>query len=523
MNPASPFAFRWLGTHAARSPDAPCIGTPAGWLSYGAVQLRVARMAADLSSRGLARGEFVLIALPNGPAAVVASLAVQSLGACAVEVDLHWDADSLARVVTQTGARIAVIHGRSAVRWSQAVPALGHCYVVHPAPLSERLRRTLRLGSLSQLSEDGTVPGGAARAPIRAKPPDADGRALVLYTSGSTGAPRGVVLTHRNIAANTRSICAYLGLSASDRVMSILPLHYCYGKSLLQTHLFVGGSVFFDHRFMYPRAVLDAMAREQCTGFAGVPATFELMRRQLRAGAIGAPSLRYVTQAGGPLRPDTARWARAAFAPAKLFVMYGQTEATTRLSYLPPARAAEKPGSIGRGMPGVELRVVADDACPLPHGAIGNLIARGDNVTPGYLNDVAATREIIRDGWLWTGDLGYQDEDGFIFLTGRSRDFMKLRGHRVSATEIEDCLCQHPDVSEVAVIGVPDDVEGEIAAAFVVACAGRAPAADALRKFCRDRLAAYKVPKIIRFEKALPRTGRGKPRKADLRLKMATP
>ena len=182
--------------------------------------------------------------------------------------------------------------------------------------------------------------------------------ALVLYTSGSTGTPHGVIQTFRNVDANTRSIVAYLGLTGEDRASVTLPFYYSYGRSVLQTHLFAGGSVFLDNRMAFPRIVLEALASEGCTGFAGVPLTFELIRRQVDVSSIHFPRLRYLTQAGGEMAPETIAWVRTAFQPAKLYVMYGQTEATARLSYLPPDRAEDKAGSIGIGIPGVELQVV---------------------------------------------------------------------------------------------------------------------------------------------------------------------
>ncbi len=166
--------------------------------------------------------------------------------------------------------------------------------------------------------------------------------ALILFTSASSGEPRGVLLTYRNIAANAESIVEYLKLTPADRVMSILPLSYSYGRSLLNTHLWCGGSILFDARFMYPRVVVEAIGAQHCTGFAGVPLTFELLHRTCDPRSVAMPSLRYVTVAGGALATGIRRWVRDAFAPAQFFVMYGQTEATARLAYLPPGRRAAR-------------------------------------------------------------------------------------------------------------------------------------------------------------------------------------
>jgi acyl-CoA synthetase (AMP-forming)/AMP-acid ligase II len=341
--------------------------------------------------------------------------------------------------------------------------------------------------------------------------PAPESPALLVYTSGSTGGPRGVIQTFQNIFANTESICQYLNLRAEDCVLSILPLYYCYGKSLLQTHMRVGGSIFLDGRFLYPRVVMQAMAEENCTGFAGVPLTFELLQRQVGdLKSLLSPSLRYVTQAGGAMRPSTVEWVRHTFAPALLYVMYGQTEATARLSFLPPAFAKAKAGSIGRGIPGVELRVVDADGHPCAPGVEGELVARGDNISPGYFKDEEATREMLKGGWLYTGDLGHADSEGFVFIGGRAKEFLKLGGHRTSPVEIENVLLGHPNVAEAAVVGMPDALEGEHAVACVVLKAPKQTSPEALRKFCYKHLPAFKIPKHIYEYTALPKTGAGK-------------
>ena len=302
---------------------------------------------------------------------------------------------------------------------------------------------------VSLLLEDGRVDPDLGRAPEAALPELApDAAALVLYTSGSTGRPHGVVQTFRNIDANTRSIVQYLGLTNEDRALLTLPLYYCYGRSVLQTHLHAGGSLFLDNRSAFPRVILETLASEGCTGFAGVPLTFEIIRRMVDVSSLVLPRLRYVTQAGGPMAPETIAWARKAFHPARLFVMYGQTEATARLSYLPPDRAAEKEGSVGIPIPGVELRVVDEAGSELPPGDIGELVARGANVTPGYLDEPEETAAILRDGWLWTGDLACRDTEGFIYLRGRVREILKVGGKRVSPVEIEQTITRHPDVRD---------------------------------------------------------------------------
>ncbi|RPH64401.1 MAG: AMP-dependent synthetase [Acidobacteria bacterium] len=520
MSSSSPFVFDWLFEHAECQPHAPAVGTPAGWLSYQQLAERVRRLATAFRAAGMAAQSRVLVALANGPAAVAVSLAIQAVGACAVELDVDWGADHVAAIANQTEAEFAVILGRNALLWSQVRHTWTRLFIVHPSTQPEPPYEAPQREALAWISEDGDMPDVHADKSAVEGILDPDTPALLVYTSGSTGGPRGVIQTHKNISANTRSICQYLELGPQDRVMSILPLYYCYGKSLLQTHLCAGGSIFFDHRFTYPHVVMEAIREQRCTGFAGVPLTFELLKRLVNVTSLDLSTLRYVTQAGGGMQPETIRWAREAFAPARLYVMYGQTEATARLSYLPPECAVEKEGSIGRGIPGVELQIVDQDGVPCADGVRGQVVARGDNVTPGYFRDPEGTSEILKDGWLWTGDLGHRDADGFVFLSGRLKEILKVGGHRVSAVEIEQEICRHLDVQEAAVVGAPDDIEGEIPIAFVVARPGAVVDGPALRKFCRDRLPIYKVPKLVYFVSELPRTGAGKVSKSELREKI---
>jgi acyl-CoA synthetase (AMP-forming)/AMP-acid ligase II len=520
MSSSSPFVFDWLFEHAECTPQAPAVGTPTGWLSYQQLAERVRRLATAFRAAGMAAQSRVLVALANGPAAVAVSLAIQAVGACAVELDVDWGTDHVAAIASQTGAQFAVILGRNALQWAQVRHSWERLFIVHSSTQPESTHEAPHREALSWISDDGDIAGIDCDTSAVERHLDPDSPALLVYTSGSTGGPRGVIQTHRNINANTRSICQYLELGPQDRVMSILPLYYCYGKSLLQTHLWAGGSIYFDHRFSYPHLVMEAIREQRCTGFAGVPLTFELLKRLVNVKAMNLTTLRYVTQAGGGMQPETIRWAREAFAPARLYVMYGQTEATARLSFLPPECAVEKEGSIGRGIPGVELEIVDEAGVRCADGVKGHVVARGENVTPGYFRDPEGTAEILKDGWLWTGDLGHRDSDGFVFLSGRVKEILKVGGHRVSAVEIEQEICRHLDVLEAAVVGAPDDIEGEIPIAFVVARPGAVVDGPALRKFCRDRLPIYKVPKVVYFVPELPRTGAGKVSKSELQARI---
>lgn len=351
-----------------------------------------------------------------------------------------------------------------------------------------------------------------------------DELAALMFTSGSTGKPRGVMVSHRNIIANTESIIEYMGLKSSDRVMAVLPFDYCFGASLLHTHLRVGGSIVVDSRFMYPQTTLQRMSETKCTGLAGVPSHFQILLRRSGLANSNLPHLRYVQQAGGQLAPTFVTELRKALPGKQIFIMYGQTEATARLSYLPPDLLDSKQGSIGKGIPGVRLQVLDERGGPVAPGETGEIVAEGANVALGYWRDVEESANTFRNGRLYTGDLATVDEDGFIYILDRAKDFLKCGGKRMSCRMLENALLEHPGLLEAAVVGVSDDVLGEAAVAYAVAQDPmKAPSIEELRSHCKERLSPVFVPKQIVLVRSLPKNSGGKVLKAMLKTSPPEP
>jgi long-chain acyl-CoA synthetase len=346
--------------------------------------------------------------------------------------------------------------------------------------------------------------------------------AVFLCTSGTTANPKVVRLTHRNIQANTSSIIKYLALTPADRMMTILPLDYCFGASLLHTHLCVGGSVVLS-RFLYPESVLDLIEATECTGLAGVPFTYQTLLRNTTFATRPLKTLRKVQQAGGKLPNVLIKELLAAVPQAELYIMYGQTEATARLSYLPPPYLATKLGSIGRGIPGVELQVIGESGREVKPGEVGEIIARGDNISPGYLNDPQATAEKFINGALYTRDMASIDEEGFIYITDRKADFIKSYGHRVSSQEIEACALELPTLVAAAAIGVPDLVQGEAIKIFVTLSNHSQLTTTEIIAHCKRRMARHMVPNEVFIVKNLPTNVNGKILKSALREQIMEP
>jgi len=336
--------------------------------------------------------------------------------------------------------------------------------------------------------------------------------AAIMFTSGSTALPKGVMLSHDNFIANTASIIDSLSLREDDIMMVVLPFYYCYGLSLLNTHLRIGGSLVLNNNFVFFSQTIQHINNYQCTGFAGVPSHFQLLLRKTDLfRRIKMPSLRYVTQAGGRLYDSFISEFINIFPQIKFFVMYGQTEATARLSVLPPERLSEKIGSIGKGIPRVELKVVNEEQSPVSPGEIGEIIVKGKNVMVGYWDDTVSTSAAIKDGWLYTGDLATVDEDGFIYITARKKEIIKIGGIRISPREIEETIVKMEGIVDCTAEAMCDELLGEaIKVTVVVNETGKSITSDDLKRFCGTKLAPYKIPAYFTFHKTMEISPSGK-------------
>jgi long-chain acyl-CoA synthetase len=371
--------------------------------------------------------------------------------------------------------------------------------------------------SLPFFFDDGLELGGEWNGLASPSVDNMDEDVALMFTSGTTGKPRAVRVTGRNILSNTESIIGYLKLDREQRILVVLPFYYCFGASLLHTHLRAGGSLVLCNSFAYPETALDMIEQTACTGLAGVPSTYQTLLRNTSLPRRGLKTLRKVQQAGGKLPVVFIKELMTALPESQIYVMYGQTEATARLSYLPPELLEAKLGSIGRGIPGVYLSVLNEAGNPVKPGEVGEIIARGENVSPGYLDEPEASAEKFGSGCLHTGDLATVDEDGFIYVVDRKSDFIKCLGHRVSSQEVEADVLQIPEVVSAAAIGVPDEVQGEAIVVFATVKKNTALTQDDVIAYCRQHMARHMVPKEVIFIDSLPMNAHGKVVKSKLK------
>jgi acyl-CoA synthetase (AMP-forming)/AMP-acid ligase II len=462
-------------------------------VTYGELRATAERVACALHSAGITPGARVGILGENSAFWVASYLGILKLGAVAVPFPARLSGDKLDALASLTACAAICMDERRA---RQYAARLGEqCAIVTP----EHVLGDAAIGVLG-----ASLPGRGA--------PETHGvtehidLAALMFTSGSTGEPNAVKVSHRNIMANADAIVEYLDLAADDRIMVLLPFDYCFGLSLLHTHLHVGGSLALNNASHLVEDVLNDLERFACTGLAGVPAIYQNLLRRSSFARRTYPQLRHAQQAGGKLPNSLITEFLTAQPHVRFFVMYGQTEATSRLSYLPPERLVDKLGSIGKGIPGTRLYVLDERGAPVLPGEVGEIVAEGDSVTLGYLIPDPA-KDSFRDGRLYTGDQGQVDEDGFIFVVGRMSDFIKPNGHRISVKEIEDTLCEMREIVEAAVVGIPDPDLGEAARAFIVLRAGCEVSHKQIVEHCKGRLPSYAIPREVTFLTELPKSG----------------
>jgi long-chain acyl-CoA synthetase len=469
--------------------------------TYGDLRLAATDVAKYLVREGGVKGDRALLVSENGFFWVAAYLGILRAGLVCVPLPPSISPQDLDQILGTTESRFAFLQSSVAHKHKDR---FGQIDVVTDKA-STSPNGIYPPVSLKQ------VPESVRSVQCSFPSVEAVDLAALMFTSGSAGKPQGVMVSHGNIIANTESVIEYLKLTDSDRMMTVLPFHYCFGTSLLHTHLRVGGSLVVDQRFLYPETILQVMLETECTGFAGVPSHFQILLRNSSLRKKTFPHLRYVQQAGGHLAPMFIRELREALPGTQIFVMYGQTEATARLSYLPPERLDQKLGSIGKGIPDVKLCVVDESGNDVGPEQVGEIVAEGENVALGYWRAPEATAATFRNGRLHTGDMATVDKDGYIYIVDRAKDFLKIGGKRISCRQIEDQLLECDELLEAAVVGIPDEILGEAVKAFVVP---HTPNCNGLRetlyRFCRENMPPDLVPKDIALVQALPKNSAGK-------------
>ncbi len=508
--------YNYLISSARSTPAKTAVITETEKVDYKALLSRAARFASAARAAGLKKGDRVVLFTDNSVGYVVSYFGTLLAGGVVVGQSTANKERHLANIVRHSEAVGIVTSGRSLRTVSRVIPDSPSLrFLFHDGrfdKIDPPARIVAREFSEIETTERDGLPELTAKAGDLAQ---------IIYTSGTTGNPKGVALSHGNLSANTESIIGYLDLTPSDRVMVVMPFYYSYGNSLMLTHIACGGSVVIDNRFAYPQKIIERMAEEEVTGFSGVPSSFAILLHKAGLNGRSLPALRYVTQAGGAMSPALTKELAEALPGVEIFIMYGQTEASARLSWLEPKMLFKKLGSIGKAIPGVTLTVRTEDGRPVKPGDVGEIVARGANIMFGYWKNEEATRAVLKEDGLHTGDLATVDEDGFIYIVSRQSDMIKSGAHRISPKEIEEVIMESDGVHEVAVVGEEDALMGENIVALVVTKPGENVTSKDLMRLCGRHLPLYKLPKRIEFRDALPKTASGKVRKNLLRNELA--
>jgi long-chain acyl-CoA synthetase len=507
-----------LRAAAAARPDHVAIVAGERRMTYAELDRAAGALAGALHSLGVERGDRVALVLPNGIEAAIAIYGTLRAGAAFTPLNPTIKRAKLAYVLNDCGAVAVICDGRLAPLVQDA--RSGAPSVRHVIATGEPRDDALSLDALLDASVAAAPAPAAgvadtdAAAPAAQSPLSVD-LAAIVYTSGSTGPPKGVTLTHANMTFAAGSIVEYLGMNADDRILCVVPLSFDYGLYQLLMSVRGGATLILERGFAFPGRVVELLERERITGLPGVPTIFQVLTSLSGLAERELPDLRFLTNTAAALPAATIAALRATFPHARLYSMYGLTECK-RVSYLPPEQLDARPESVGIAIPGTEVWIEDDEGKPAAPGEVGELIVRGAHVMQGYWNDPEATAQRLRPGrWPWervlaTGDLFRADEDGYLYFVGRRDDIIKSRGEKVSPKEVENVLYALPGIREAAVVGTPDPILGMAIKAVVALEQGSDLTEQNIIRHCAKHLEDFMVPKIVEFRDELPKTDSGK-------------
>ena len=498
-----------LRAHAEHKPDHIALRVGERVFSYAELNAAVDSWAKLFRGLGVARGDRVIIALDNAYETVVGFYGALRADAVPSIVGAGRRTKRLERIIGLAEPRVLITNSKVAQALGLAVTRACRVVLVDDAELE---------GTTSLASAMREF--GSSSTPLRRESIELD-LATLCWTTGSTGEPKGVMLTYQNLRNSAAAIASYLEHSHDDVVMCVLPLLHTYGLfQLLVTH-FSGGTLVLEAGFSLAVPILKRLQEMKVTGFAGVPTIYASILALKDLDRFDLSGLRYLTNAGYALPASHLKRLHELCPNTRIYAMYGQTECT-RVCYLPPSQALERPASVGISMPNQEVWLVREDGSRAGKGEVGELVVRGPNVMRGYFRDPEGTARALRPGKLpgevvlYTGDLFRTDEEGYLYFVARADDIIKTRGEKVVPCDVEQAISSLPDVVEVAVLGIPDPVHGVAVKAVVVKRPGSSLTVDDIKRVVFTTIDEIAVPRVVEFVEALPRSEGGKVMKSSL-------
>ncbi|MEA2295504.1 MAG: long-chain acyl-CoA synthetase [Solirubrobacteraceae bacterium] len=486
-----------LTATAAEHADRPALKLDDSVLNYAVLNEAATRVAGLLKEKGVEPGDRVGIMLPNVPYFGAVYYGVLRAGGVVVPMNVLLKGREVTFYLKDSGAKaVFAWHGFAEAAEAGASEAGAELILVEPGEFEQLVMAAPRA------EED--------------EPREGSDTAVILYTSGTTGTPKGAELTHDNLRENcTVTARTLIGITEQDVILGALPLFHSFGQTCgLNAAVATGACLTLIPRFD-PKKALEIIARDDVTVLEGVPTMYHAMLNAPGHEDADTSSLRVCVSGGSAMPVEVMKTFEQAF-DCIILEGYGLSETSPVASFNHPDRE-RKAGSIGTPIQGVEMKLVDDDGGDVEQGGVGEIVIRGHNVMKGYWGRDDATADVMRDGWFATGDMATVDEDGYFFIVDRKKDMIIRGGYNVYPREIEEVLYEHPAVSEVAVVGVPDDSLGEEVAAVVVLKSGAEASADDLRAYARERVAAYKYPRRIWFSDELPKGPTGKILKREIK------
>jgi long-chain acyl-CoA synthetase len=469
------------------------------YFTYRQLNQLAGQVANSLRGLGIKRGDRIALFLPNIPEFVISYLGILKIGAVAVSVNVMLKSTELTYILNDCAAKaIVTTESQSKYLVEADLPELQHILIAEG--------KANKGINLAQLMASASPYASAVEM-------DRHAPASIVYTSGTTGFPKGATLSHGNVISNMYSHNRCCGMQSNDRLLLYLPLFHCFGQNaILNAGLNVSATIVLQRRFD-PEQVLNTIATDKVTMFFGVPTVF-IKLLHMDTSKYNLQSVRYYFSAAASMPIEVAQNWQERYG----FVIhegYGLTETSPCACYNHELKY--KLGSIGTPIENVEMKIVDDEGHQVEPGELGEIVIRGPNVMLGYWNRPFETAEVVKNGWLHTGDIGRIDKEGFFYIVDRLKDMVNVSGFKVYPTEVENVVYQHPAVAEVAVYGSPDPLKGEIVKANIVLKSGHSIATAQIIEFCSERMASYKIPRDISFVNSLPKNPTGKVLKRVLR------
>ena len=506
----------YLSYSTQKYPDKTAVVCGKNRLSYSSLDNLSVRLASFIIQEGLEKQSRVIVFLDNSAESVISLFGILKAGCIFIILNGSLKAKQLSFILHNSDAECIITHVNKAHIVKEALYATAtKCTILWigepkkiPINLSQRSTHWDTIFSQyreTQINSNDTNPAISRNRCI-----DLDLAALV-YTSGSTGHPKGIMSSHRNMISAAQSIITYLENTSDDIILNVLPLSFDYGLYQVIMSVMFGGTVILEKNLMFLHNILKTIETENITGFPIVPTVVAMLRKRHNINKYNLNSLRYMTNTGAALPVEHIRWIREKLPHVRFFSMFGLTECK-RVCYLPPEEIDRIPSSVGKAMPNCEVQIVDKEDREVKPGETGELIVRGSNVMRGYWKDPDLTAKVFRstpsfnEKVLYTGDFFKQDENGFLYFLGRKDDIIKTQGERVSPKEIENMISSIPGVIENVIIGVPDELLGQAIKTVIVTDKKSVLTEKDILKYCANNLETFKVPKYVELVDRLPKT-----------------